>query len=407
MAQVVYRDIYGRFTSKKNNVVMVQGVKSPSISKKKSGKFKSSESKIMTTHYFLVLDNSSSMTYIKRATVDAFNERLASLRNESKNNPNHKFTITLITFDTSVHTTKYRQMPLHRAVDLNYHEYTPEGWTAMLDGIGQAVELARKITLGPNDAHLIEVITDGKENRSVKYGKNGKSWNYHSCKDFNRLLIDLDKEGVWTVVFQVPNGNKLDLHHKYGIKLNNINEWEPTESGTQEATQHTSIGFANYSKLRNDGKKSMDTFYLQADLSKVKPSDIQNLKDLSYQFKLFDVYKEQQIKEFVEEHSNCKYIIGSAYYEINSRDELIQFDKKILVMEKKKNKIYGGKDARKLLGLPEGVNIRLNPWNLGTFRVFVQSKSVNRVLVRNTRVLIDTHKWVHSVPTWCKLPKQI
>jgi hypothetical protein len=48
--------------------------------------------------------------------------------------------------------------------------------------------------------------------------------------------------------------------------------------------------------------------------------------------------------------------------------------------------VYGGDDARQLLGLPDG-DARIQIQNLATYQVFIQSTSVNRKLVRGTNIL--------------------
>ena len=413
--QTLHRDSRGRFISTGN----------PTKRKRKprpyvSGPFQTSvkpNTMVGTTHYALVLDNSSSMQGISKATVDAVNTRISALRQEAQRH-NHNFSVTLITFSDNANPPTYSLVPLNNVVNLNYSDYKPNGWTALLDGVGAAIELFQKVTLGPNDAYLIEVITDGQENYSEKYWdgvhyQNSRSRNnvwgqpIHTHHKINLvdLMDSLSRQGVWTIVFQVPKGRKNALHLNYKIPLENINEWEATDIGTRESTQCTTQGFGTYTQARARGAKSVDTFY--ADLSKLKSSDLNKLTDLSARFKVLEVDKEEQIKEFVERKSKHPYIIGSAYYEIVSRDELIQPTKEVLIMEKGSNKIYGGHEARKLLGLPDGVSAKLSPLNLSTYRVYVQSTSVNRALVRYTKVLIDTYKFTHSQPTWGELSKQI
>ena len=49
--------------------------------------------------------------------------------------------------------------------------------------------------------------------------------------------------------------------------------------------------------------------------------------------------------------------------------------------------MYTGPEARSLLGLPD-VEVRVKPDHNDDFTIFVQSTSVNRKLVPNTRLLL-------------------
>jgi hypothetical protein len=49
--------------------------------------------------------------------------------------------------------------------------------------------------------------------------------------------------------------------------------------------------------------------------------------------------------------------------------------------------VYGGDQARDLLGLPRGQSIKLVPGRSGDYEVYVQSTSINRRLIPGTQVL--------------------
>ena len=80
------------------------------------------------------------------------------------------------------------------------------------------------------------------------------------------------------------------------------------------------------------------------------------------------------------------YRTGGAFYQL-SKSEKVQPKKQISVLEKKTDRIYTGPEARALLGLPD-VEVRIKPDHNDEFTIFVQSTSVNRKLVPNTRLLL-------------------
>ena len=135
----------------------------------------------------------------------------------------------------------------------------------------------------------------------------------------------------------------------------------------------------NYSK----GVRSTANVY-DINMAAVTPQTISNLPVVNYRFTSWNVEKECDIKEFVESH-NKTYLLGSAYYQLTKK-ELIQSHKDILVFDKISKSLYGGTSARSALNIPIGENIKVSPLNFMTYELFVQSTSVNRKLVRGTRL---------------------
>lgn len=80
------------------------------------------------------------------------------------------------------------------------------------------------------------------------------------------------------------------------------------------------------------------------------------------------------------------YTPGTVFYQLTKTEE-IQSYKQILVQKKFTKEIYAGNEARELLGLPVGQTCKVKIGNLGNYDVFIQSTSVNRKLVRGTRVI--------------------
>lgn len=102
-------------------------------------------------------------------------------------------------------------------------------------------------------------------------------------------------------------------------------------------------------------------------------------------YALIPVARDAGIREWVVE-SGHTYRTGGAFYQL-SKSEKIQPRKRIAVLEKKTDKVYTGPEARALLGLPD-VEVRVKPHHNENFTIFVQSTSVNRKLVANTRLLL-------------------
>ena len=52
-----------------------------------------------------------------------------------------------------------------------------------------------------------------------------------------------------------------------------------------------------------------------------------------------------------------------------------------------------GEKAREMLGLSSGETARIRPASLEKYRVFVQSTSANRRLIKSTRFLYEVEDW--------------
>ena len=59
----------------------------------------------------------------------------------------------------------------------------------------------------------------------------------------------------------------------------------------------------------------------------------------------------------------------------------------VLVRDRATGEIYAGKDARKMIGLPDNSNARLHPGDHKNYDIFIQSSSVNRKLVAGSAVV--------------------
>jgi hypothetical protein len=92
------------------------------------------------------------------------------------------------------------------------------------------------------------------------------------------------------------------------------------------------------------------------------------------------------IRDVVQQHTGCTYSAGMAAYQL-TKTETIQEYKDVYVRDRASGVVYGGADARAVLGIPEG-RFKLTPVMLGAFEVYVQSTSYNRKILSGTNVLV-------------------
>jgi hypothetical protein len=349
----------------------------------------------LKTYVVFALDCSSSINFygLTQPVINAYNDQLRVVRARAEAGEN--VSVALVVFsdwaDVKVFPTDPRQLP-----DLTSTQYRPYGNTALFDGIGKGVELLESQPDARNEdtSFLLIGITDGEENQSSRF-------NAFSIK---RLIEQRQNvaNGRWTIAFNVPRGFKDKFVRTFGFPEGNVREWETTAQGMRETSQVTDAGLNNYFAGRARGMKSVTTFYATSDLSGVDANALKKkLVDLSPNFKSLTVDKEQSIKEFVEDKTKRPYVIGSAYYCL-TKPEKVQPAKAVLLMEKGKKAIWGGEEARRLVGLPtDGAShAKLTPGNHANYDVYIASTSVNRKLVRGTKVLVDLNKTKDDQETW-------
>lgn len=329
----------------------------------------------LVNHVAIVIDRSSSMAGLMGTVRTELNNLLDSIR-KNANLTGQPTTVSLYSFANEV-TPLYFGVPIN-SVRNEANNLTAWGSTALFDGVGDAIEAltAREDSSKQNVSFLVMVLTDGEENVSRR----------HNAATFSRLLNTVQGTNRWTVSFLLPPGKKASFCRSFGVPEGNCREWEATTQGLQIASHTTQQGVTHYYQTRSLGGSSTKSFY--TDLANVTPTQLQNnLQDIQDKVKVLTVEKETEIRPFVEEKTGKPYSLGTAFYQL-TKPEKVQAGKQILVKEKTGSAVYGGYDARTVLGIPQGQDLRITPGNHANFDVFVQSTSTNRKLVRGTKLIV-------------------
>lgn len=338
------------------------------------------------SNFAIALDSSSSMNSIARETVDAFNGILDSLKSDT-----HENYVSLTIFSDKAQV-KVPLTHIDNFHNLQYRDFSPSGWTALLDAFGLAVGTIDSSHY-KDCGNVAIIITDGCENKSVL-------WNAARVK---REIELLEATGSWTVTFQVPFGSKAALCRDFHLSESNVREWEQTAAGMNETRAVTQASLGTYMAARAAGQSAVKNFYANVTVNAPSVKAVKSqLKDVTDRFQTLQVGKEESIKEFVERRSKQPYVIGSAFYQITKKEK-IQPNKQVLLFDKKAKRIFGGDEARRLIGLPtDGItHAKIEPGDFGgTYEIFTQSTSVNRALIRGSKVLFDKNMKKGVTPTW-------
>lgn len=334
--------------------------------------------KKIVNHVGFVLDSSGSMDVYKNAVVKAFNESAEAVRSNALKEK-QVTTVSMWTFgefdSRDGVKEKFFNRPVTELDALTTYGYQPYGQTPLYDAVRTAISTLRHLDRPNADtSFLLLVKTDGAENASrTRIG------------ELVSLMREVNATDRWTIAFLLPPGAKAQFCRQTGIPEGNVREWEGSDRGIREATVATTQGISSYYASRSAGHTATKSFY--SDLSGVKPTQVKRaLDDIADNVKIFTVAAEVDISEFVEKKTRKPYRKGSAFYQL-TKPELIQETKELLVMEKGKSAVYGGEDARSVLGIPEG-RVKIKPGNHANYDLFVQSTSSNRKLVRGTKLVV-------------------
>jgi hypothetical protein len=256
------------------------------------------------------------------------------------------------------------------------NSWSTDGGTPLYDGIGDMINMMKQMPDADKEdvSFLVLITTDGEETHSTVY-------NVASLKTLMQRMVET---GRWTFVFRVPKGRTARQITELGVSKDNIQEWETTSAGLAKSTKATTAAVDSFYTARSAGAKSSTSFY--ADASKV---NLAALKDITSELSLYVVRPEEEgmeIRNFIlTKRMAC--LKGSAFYQLTKTEARVGHDKLIIVRDQATGKMFSGKEAREMIGLPTDQNARLHPGDHKAYDLFIQSFSTNRKLVGGTGVL--------------------
>lgn len=104
-------------------------------------------------------------------------------------------------------------------------------------------------------------------------------------------------------------------------------------------------------------------------------------------FQIFEVDIDCGIKDFCLK-MGITFSVGRGFYEF-TKPEIIQDSKEIILMDKETKELYEGSVARTIAGIGFGEKSKIKPSKLEKYRMFIQSKSPNRKLIKQQGFLYE------------------
>ncbi|MFF8828877.1 vWA domain-containing protein [Streptomyces sp. NPDC015131] len=335
-------------------------------------------------HVALVLDASSSMSHLSGKVVEVADQQIAYLARRSQE-LDQETRVTVYVFAEQVECVIYDKDVL-RMPSLK-QLYRVGGMTALLAAtLKSQRELAQTAQLYGDHSFLTFVLTDGQENASHR-SADAPSRDPRQLVEAVARMMETQEDN-WTLAVLVPDQMGKREAMQCGFPKDNIAIWDATSTqGLEEAGQVIQQATEKFMVGRTQGiRGSRAVFSMGADAVNKDTIEAAGLTPVdAAEYQLLTVDRAAAIRDWVVEGGHT-YRTGAAFYQL-SKSEKIQARKRIAVLEKKTDRVYAGPEARALLGLPD-VEVRVKPDHNDDFTIFVQSTSVNRKLVPQTRLLL-------------------
>ena len=204
------------------------------------------------TIYHLIVDKSGSMYDCIDSTINGFNEQVNRIKSNEIEFIDEEIAIGLTTFNTNVYHHFFQSKPSD-VIPLDYDNYIPDDSTALLDAIGQTIQLIEnevKITKeGLPTTIVIVILTDGYENAS-------RIFTLECIRD---IISRLEETGIWTFSFIGATIDAVEVAKDLAIKPYNSFNFDKSEMSSKVWAKLIDSMTAYFDK-KNKGKK-IDNLY--------------------------------------------------------------------------------------------------------------------------------------------------
>lgn len=187
----------------------------------------------------VILDRSGSMSSIRRAAIDGFNETLAGIKKaQEKFSDTQEHYVSLITFCSCETRNVFDKVPVAEAHPLTMADYEPCCCTPLYDAMGFTLTAMQKYVKSIDDSVVVvTIITDGYENASKEY----------TGQAIKSLVEALRGEG-WTFTYMGANQDSVEVAMKMSIR--NSRNFAYNEEGTRASMcKDTSTRMNFFSRL--------------------------------------------------------------------------------------------------------------------------------------------------------------
>lgn len=209
----------------------------------------------------VILDKSGSMSSIKSAAVEGFNETLVGIKKAQKKfAETQQHYLSLVAFCGCEMKVLYDKVPISEAQLLDMNDYQPCCSTPLFDAMGFTLTDIRKHVKELKDAMVVvTIITDGMENASKEY----------SGEAVKSLVNELRHEG-WTFTYMGANQDAVEV--AVSLSIRNARNFDYSLQGAKTAMAKDSSTRMNFfQRVHNFRTENMEA---DATLSIVERNDL-------------------------------------------------------------------------------------------------------------------------------------
>ncbi len=175
----------------------------------------------MKIHHLIVLDESGSMSCVRKETIDGCNETLAGIRKMQADDPESEQLVSIYAFDTTNSRYIAEDRPIGQMSDITDRDYSPCGCTPLFDALGYTLTRLKATLEGEQAMAYVTVITDGEENASRTY----------TLQEVSLLIKELKKKEV---IFSFIGANIDAKEYAMQLNITNVIQFSQDSKGTQE-----------------------------------------------------------------------------------------------------------------------------------------------------------------------------
>ena len=194
----------------------------------------------MITEIAFILDRSGSMQSMRAAAISSFNDFLQEQQADPGINR-----LTLVLFDDWIET-HFSSIPVSEVIALTDETFVPRGSTALLDAIGETVDiLGQRLAAMPEADRpnhvVVAIMTDGEENASERF-----KWSDISA----RIHHQTEKYG-WEFLFLGAGADAIATAGKLNIQAANSAQYTADSDGHRAASSSLSRKIASSRRLKS------------------------------------------------------------------------------------------------------------------------------------------------------------
>jgi hypothetical protein len=197
----------------------------------------------------IILDESGSMSSIKKATISGFNEVVQTIKGIEKKFLEQEHFISLVSFNGLGIKTLLDKQPAASLSLIDEKTYQPDSMTPLYDAIALSVLRLKVDVSGIKNVNvLVTILTDGEENASKEF----------SHSQVNGIISEMKKLG-WTFTYIGANHDVEKVAHS--ISITNTMVFEANEQDMHLLFHKENKARMNYSQKLYNKVDDLQTGY--------------------------------------------------------------------------------------------------------------------------------------------------